>query len=98
MPNPNPSPNPNQVDGFLAQTEQHRQWLSTRGAVAALLPHPHGNTGGWGRAPLGRGHQGVGNPIRSVGFMVGSGRSLPKRSELDALAAACCSAGAQLAI
>lgn len=81
-----------EVDGFLTQTEPHRQWLGTRGVAAALLPHPHGNSGGWGRSPA------VGARLGRVGLMVGTTRNLPAQSELLALAAACCGAGARLVL
>lgn len=78
------------VDGFLTQTETHKRWIASLGRTAALLPHPHGNSGGWGRARAARPR------VRRVGLLVGTRRNVPAPSDLQALAGACCRAGAEL--
>lgn len=81
------------VDAVLVQTREHAAWLAARGHRAIVLPHPHGNIGGWAVAPPAR------KRLRGVGFVVAdTAKNMPPQAELRGLAEACCRADASLYI
>ncbi|KAL1504688.1 hypothetical protein AB1Y20_008468 [Prymnesium parvum] len=80
------------ASAYAVQTAAHAALLSQwAGKPAVVLPHPHGNVGGWSTATRTR------PSLRGVGFIYGDASVNALSSSLvRRLARACCGAGARL--
>ena len=78
------------MDAIIVQTEAHAQMVGSWGHLGVVLPHPHGNLGGWGVADT------VRPRVRGVGFVVQDNKNMPTREDLRGIMRACCRVNATL--
>jgi hypothetical protein len=78
------------MDAIIVQTEEHAEMVASWGHIGVVLPHPHGNLGGWSVAGKARAR------IRGVGFVVQDSKNYPTREDLHQIMLACCRVNATL--
>lgn len=78
------------MDAIIVQTDAHAAMVAAWGHIAVVLPHPHGNLGGWSVADSVRPH------VRGVGFVVQDSKNMPKGGDMRMLFLACCRANTTL--
>ena len=78
------------MDAIIVQTEKHAEMVASWGHTGVLLPHPHGNLGGWSIAGKARPR------IRGVGFVVQDSKNYPTREDMLQIMLACCRVNATL--
>ena len=78
------------ADAIIVQTEEHAEMVASWGHTSIVLPHPHGNLGGWSTADF------VRPRIRGVGFVVQDGKNYPTREDMDQIMIGCCRANVTL--
>ena len=78
------------ADAIIVQTEEHAEMVASWGHTSVVLPHPHGNLGGWSTTDF------VRPRIRGVGFVVQDGKNYPTREDMDQIMIGCCRANVTL--
>ena len=78
------------MDAMIVQTEFHAAEIAKWGYTAIVLPHAHGNLGGWSVAASTR------ERLRGVGFVMSDAKNMPTRDDMRSIVRGCCRANTTL--
>lgn len=78
------------MDALVVQTEAHASLVAGWSRMAVVLPHAHGNLGGWSVSHRTRAQ------LSGVGFVLADSKNMPTREDMRAILRGCCEANATL--